>query len=93
MTTPTQYATESINSVAYHEGMTDKLDRHRKALTALAEEQAKAKTLPARRTKAVDAARAAGMTWREASLILGVTEYGLRKATKPKADPETKTTP
>lgn len=91
------YATENTNPVAYPGTMTDshdthtaalrafadELEQHREALRAIAAEQDKARTLPERRTKAVAAAREAGMTWREASVILGMTTEGLRKAARP----------
>ncbi|MBW8764518.1 MAG: hypothetical protein JF592_18390 [Microbacterium sp.] len=63
--------------------MTDALEQHREKLRAIAAEQDKARTLPERRTQAVAAARDAGMTWREASVILGMTTEGLRKAARP----------
>lgn len=78
---PAGYATEIANSVAYPGTMTsDNLEKHRKALRALAAEAERARTLPERRTKAVASARAAGMTWREASVILGMSTEGLRRA-------------
>ncbi|MGO2933136.1 hypothetical protein [Microbacterium sp.] len=58
----------------------DKLEKYRESLRALAAEAEQARTLPERRTKEVARARAAGMTWREASVILGMTAEGLRRA-------------
>lgn len=80
------YATGDTNPVAYPDNMTDALDTHRDALRALAAEQEQARTLPERRTRAVAAAREDGMTWREASVILGMTTEGLRKAARPTPD-------
>lgn len=51
----------------------------RSDLEALAKEQ---RTLPDRRGKAVAAARALGMTWREIAIILDMTEQGIIKADK-----------
>lgn len=75
--------------------MTDKLEKHRAELREIAADAANAadaaKKLLARRTAAVSRARKAGMTIREASILLGMTEHGLIKAAK--TAPTTKSNP
>lgn len=71
------------NRVAYYGGMSDPLDRFRDELRDLAHE---ADTLPARRDAAVARAREAGMTLTEAATILGMTNHGLRKSARQRAE-------
>jgi hypothetical protein len=79
--TPASAEDWACNSGSYpdHMATTDARDAHRKKLTELGEE---ARTYPLRRFEAVAAARADGMTWREAAALLNVTEHGLIKADK-----------
>lgn len=56
------------------------LDAYREQLRQLREELARRDELVEERARIVDEARRAGMTVREAALLLGLTETGLRKA-------------
>jgi transposase len=55
------------------------IDQIRRDLESVAAYQ---HNLPRVRAEAVDAARKAGMTWREIASILNMTEHGLIKADK-----------
>lgn len=84
MRSTTTTTTEFRHSVAYDEAMPKKstppLEQHRDDLRALASEQ---QSFPDRRREAVERARAASMTWREIAALLGMSEYGVRKAMAP----------
>jgi DNA-directed RNA polymerase specialized sigma24 family protein len=43
------------------------------------------KTMPARRAVLIEEAREAGHTWREIADVMGITEHGAIKASKPSA--------
>jgi hypothetical protein len=86
--TPTE-----CNSVGYGDDMTtDKLNDHRDRLRKLRADFDEAAKLPERRVREVDEARAAGMTWREAAELLGMTQNGLIKASQTAARAATDTT-
>jgi hypothetical protein len=82
MDTPLSFTTQEHSPVVYPGAMPDNLDPIRQELRDLAAEFEKARALVDKRFELVEKARAAGMTWNEAAIILNLTQNGLIKAQK-----------